>query len=86
MARDKLDEYRSWLVQNRFSHVEVSDGTIELARDRKLELIAELAKDFVVLSEVGSKDSETVFAPYQWVDWMREELGRRCLEGDHRGP
>ena len=75
VARNKLDEYRSWLVQNRFSHVEVSDGTIELARDRKLELIAELAKDFVVLSEVGSKDSETVFAPYQWVDWMREELG-----------
>jgi phosphosulfolactate synthase len=74
VARDKLDEYRSWLVQNRFSHVEVSDGTIELSRDRKLELIAELAKDFVVLSEVGSKDSETVFAPYQWVDWMGEEL------------
>jgi phosphosulfolactate synthase len=74
VARDKLDEYRSWLVQNRFSHVEVSDGTIELARERKLELIAELARDFVVLSEVGSKDSETVFAPYQWVDWMREEL------------
>ena len=74
VARDKLDEYRTWLVQNRFSHVEVSDGTIDLARDRKLELIAELAKDFVVLSEVGSKDSETVFAPYQWVDWMREEL------------
>ena len=74
VARDKLDEYRTWLVQNRFSHVEVSDGTIDLARDRKLELIAEFAKDFVVLSEVGSKDSETVFAPYQWVDWMREEL------------
>ncbi len=74
VARDKLDEYRTWLVQNRFSHVEVSDGTIELPRERKLELIAELAKDFVVLSEVGSKDSETVFAPYQWVDWMREEL------------
>ncbi len=42
VARDKLDEYRTWLVQNRFSHVEVSDGTIDLARDRKLELIAEL--------------------------------------------
>jgi phosphosulfolactate synthase len=74
IARGKLDEYRSWLTENRFSHVEVSDGTIDLERERKLELISELAKDFVVMSEVGSKDSEVVFAPYQWVQWMREEL------------
>ena len=74
IGRGKLDEYRRWLVENRFSHVEVSDGTIDLPRERKLELIAELAKDFVVMSEVGSKDAEVVFAPYQWVEWMKEEL------------
>ena len=74
VGRKKLDEYRSWLVENRFSHVEVSDGTIDLPRERKLELIAELARDFVVMSEVGSKDSDVVYAPYQWVDWMKEEL------------
>ena len=74
IGRGKLDEYRSWLALNRFSHIEVSDGSIELPRERKLELIAELAQDFVVMSEVGSKDSDIVYAPYQWVDWMREEL------------
>jgi phosphosulfolactate synthase len=74
VVRDKLDEYRQWLEHNRISHVEVSDGTIELPHERKLELIAELAKDFVVISEVGSKDAEVVYAPYQWVDWMRDEL------------
>ena len=74
IARNKLDEYRSWLTDNRFSHVEVSDGTIDLPRERKLELIEELARDFVVFSEVGSKDAEVVFAPYQWVQWMKEEL------------
>ena len=74
IARDKLDEYRRWLVDNRFSHVEVSDGTIDLPHERKLELIAELARDFVVMSEVGSKDAETVYAPYQWVEWMKDEL------------
>ena len=74
VARGKLDEYRRWLTENRFSHVEVSDGTIDLPRERKLELIAEFAQDFVVLSEVGSKDSEVVFAPYQWVQWMKEDL------------
>ncbi len=74
IVRGKLDEYRRWLVDNRFSHVEVSDGTIDLPHERKLELIAELAKDFVVLSEVGSKDADVVFAPYQWVEWMQAEL------------
>jgi phosphosulfolactate synthase len=74
VARGKLDEYRSWLTENRLSHVEVSDGTIDLPRERKLELIAELAQDFVVLAEVGSKDEQVVYAPYQWVEWMREDL------------
>jgi phosphosulfolactate synthase len=74
VARGKLDEYKSWLTENRLSHVEISDGTIELPRERKLELIADLAGDFVVMSEVGSKDADVVYAPYQWVRWMKEEL------------
>jgi phosphosulfolactate synthase len=74
VARGKLDEYRNWLVENRFSHVEVSDGTVDLPRERKLELVAEFARDFVVMSEVGSKDADVVYAPYQWVEWMKEEL------------
>jgi phosphosulfolactate synthase len=74
VARDKLDEYKAWLREKGFGHVEVSDGTIELPREEKLELIAELAKDFVVLSEVGSKDADVVYAPYQWVGWIKEDL------------
>ena len=27
-----------------------------------------------MLSEVGSKDSDVVYAPYQWVAWIKEEL------------
>ena len=74
VVRGKLDEFRRWLADNRLSHIEISDGTIELPRERKLELIAELAQDFVVMSEVGSKDSDVVFAPYQWVQWLKEDL------------
>lgn len=73
-ALGRLDEFKRWLVEHRFSHVEVSDGTIDIPRERKLELIADLARDFTVLSEVGSKDADVVYAPYQWVAWMREEL------------
>lgn len=74
VVRDKLEEYKSWLAHHRFSHVEISDGTIDLPRERKLELIADFGRDFTVMSEVGSKDSEVVFAPYQWVQWIKEEL------------
>ena len=73
-ARDRLDDFKRWLIENRFSHVEISDGTLDIPRDRKLELIAEFARDFTVLSEVGSKDSDVVYAPYQWVQWIKEEL------------
>jgi phosphosulfolactate synthase len=68
-----MDDFKAWLVEHRFSHVEISDGTLEIPREEKLELIADFARDFTVLSEVGSKDSDVVFAPYQWVQWLKEE-------------
>ncbi len=74
VVRGKIDEYKRWLTEQRFSHVEISDGAIELERERKLELIADFARDFTVLSEVGSKDAEVNFAPYLWVEWIKEEL------------
>jgi phosphosulfolactate synthase len=74
VAQGKLDEYRRWLVDHRFSHVEISDGAVEIPREQKLELITELARDFTVLSEVGSKDPDVVYAPYQWVEWINGEL------------
>jgi phosphosulfolactate synthase len=74
LVRGKIDEYKQWLSEHAFEHVEVSDGAIEIPRERKLELIQELARDFTVLSEVGSKDPEVNFAPYLWVQWIKEEL------------
>jgi len=73
-GRDKLDEFKRWLVAQRFSHVEISDGTLDIPRERKLELIADFARDFTVLSEVGSKDADVNYAPYLWVEWIKEEL------------
>src|SRR5918912_4075708 len=44
-AQHKLDEYKRWLEQLRLTHVEISDGTIEIPRERKLELIEDFARD-----------------------------------------
>ncbi len=74
-ARGRVDEFKGWLIEHRFSHVEISDGTLDIPRDEKLEVIADFARDFTVLSEVGSKDAEQQYAPYQWVEWIKEELG-----------
>ncbi len=72
-AKGQLDDYKRWLGELGITHVEISDGTVEIPRERKLELIEDFARDFTVLSEVGSKDSEVVFAPYEWVVWIKEE-------------
>src|SRR5881409_961704 len=73
-GRGKMDEFKRWLVDQRFSHVEISDGTLEIPRERKLELIREFARDFTVLSEVGSKDSSVEYAAEQWIQWLQDEL------------
>jgi phosphosulfolactate synthase len=73
-AKGKLDEYKQWLTDLGLTHVEISDGTIDIPRDRKLELIADFARDFTVLSEVGSKDSSVEYSTEQWTTWLQDEL------------
>jgi phosphosulfolactate synthase len=73
-AKDKLDEYKHWLEELELTHVEISDGTVDIPRDRKLELIADFARDFTVLSEVGSKDASVEYTADEWTTWLREEL------------
>ena len=73
-ARGRIDEFKSWLTEHRFSHVEISDGTLDIPREQKLELIADFARDFTVLSEVGSKDSSVEYTAAEWTQWLREEL------------
>jgi phosphosulfolactate synthase len=74
LVRGKLEEYKSFLSAYRISHVEISDGTITIPREQKLELIAELARDFTVVSEVGSKDPSVELEVDEWTTWIREEL------------
>jgi len=73
-AKGRLDDYKQWLADLGLTHVEISDGTIEIPRDRKLELIADFARDFTVLSEVGSKDSSVEYSVDEWTRWLNEEL------------
>src|ERR1051325_8348264 len=73
-VKDKLDEYKQWLGELGLTHVEISEGTVDIPRGGKLELIADFARDFTVLSEVGSKDSSVEYSADEWKQWLREEL------------
>jgi phosphosulfolactate synthase len=75
IAQDRVEQLIGWISELGLEQVEVSDGTITLEHDRKLELIERLAKDFTVLSEVGSKDDAQIMAPYRWVEQIEQELG-----------
>jgi phosphosulfolactate synthase len=73
-VKDRLEEYKLWLTGLGLTHVEISDGTVDIPRERKLQLIADFARDFTVLSEVGSKDSSVEYGVDEWTRWLREEL------------
>ena len=76
IAQDRLDSLVGWVHELGLEHFEISDGTIALEHGRKVELIERLSKEFVVLSEVGSKDDTgAITPPYRWVEMMRAELG-----------
>lgn len=75
IAQDRLEGLVDWVKRLGLRHFEISDGTILLEHERKLELIDRLARDFTVLSEVGSKDDTgAITPPYLWVEQMRQEL------------
>src|SRR3954465_7463502 len=73
-APGRFDEYKRWLQDLGLTYVEISDGTIEIPRERKLELIADFARDFTVLSEVGSKGSAVGYSADHWGRGLQEEL------------
>lgn len=74
IARGQFDDYRRVLDKYKLQYVEVSDGSLELPHDEKCKYIETLARDFTVLSEVGSKDAEKIIAPYKWIAMMNKEL------------
>jgi phosphosulfolactate synthase len=74
IAQNRLEQLIEWLRELELRHIEISDGTIELRHDDKLELIERLSKEFTVLSEVGSKDDTRIMAPYRWVEQIESEL------------
>jgi phosphosulfolactate synthase len=73
-VRGEFEAYRRFVSESGLSNVEVSDGTIRMDHEEKLECIAALAKDFEVLSEIGSKVKGVELPNDVWVSHMKTEL------------
>jgi phosphosulfolactate synthase len=74
IVRNQFDDYVRLIEKLGITHVEVSDGSLEMNHDVKCNYINTLAKNFTVLSEVGSKDAEKIIPPYEWIEQMETEL------------
>ena len=73
-VRGEFDAYRKFVSESGLGNVEVSDGTIKMDHEEKLECITTLAKDFEVLSEIGSKVKGVELSNEVWVSQMKTEL------------
>ena len=74
IVRNKFDDYRKYIDNLGLDTCEVSDGSIVLDHKVKCEYISKLAKDYRVLSEVGSKEAGILIAPAKWISMMKAEL------------
>lgn len=74
VIRNQFEDYLRVLDKFKLTHAEVSDGSIDMEHDDKCKYIERVAKQAIVLSEVGSKDADKIIPPYKWIELMQKEL------------
>lgn len=85
----RVEEFIDFVGNHGAPYIEISDGTISVPLTEKLRLIRRLSADFLVLSEIGKKDSNIEPDAQVWMDaiWSELEAGARwvILEGRESG-
>jgi phosphosulfolactate synthase len=76
VLQDRFEDYRRFCAAHGVSHVEVSNGTIDMSNAEKAGYIRKLAADYTVVSEVGFKDAERsqLLPPSAWVEYIHQDL------------
>jgi phosphosulfolactate synthase len=73
-VRNQLDDFLRFNDKFGIDMIEVSDGSASIRHEEKCEIISRFAKDFTVLSEVGSKEEGILISPAKWIRMMNNEL------------
>ena len=74
VIRNKFEDYIKYISDLGIDSAEVSDGSIEIDHEKKCEYIFKLSKEFMILSEVGSKEEGVIIHPSRWIKMMENEL------------
>jgi phosphosulfolactate synthase len=73
-VRGEIDNYKRFIDAYGIETVEISDGSIKMELDEKLDHIRDFAANHVVLSEVGSKVKGVELPDSEWVKHMKREM------------
>jgi len=73
-VRNRLDDFERFTDKFDIRTVEISDGSMKIDPNEKVEMIARFAKNKRVLSEVGTKVKGLVIPNADWVLHMKAEL------------
>ena len=74
LIRNMEDEYRKFIDDLGIDTIEISDGSMRIDHAKKCEVIRNLSKNYMVLSEVGAKEAGILIAPARWIEMMETEL------------
>ena len=74
IVRNLFEEYKKFISELGLECAEVSDGSITISHEEKCSYINNLSKNFLVLSEVGSKEEGVLIHPARWIKMMQHEL------------
>ena len=76
LVQNRFEEFRSMCQHYGAHYVEVSNGSVDMSDVQKSAYVAKLSDDFMVISEVGSKDSvkSENMAPNKWISSIKDDL------------
>jgi phosphosulfolactate synthase len=78
--RNMIDQYQKIIDDYKLDLVEISDGSMSMPHEEKLEYIRIISKQATVISEVGSKQKGVFIPADQWVQMMKSELQAGSLK------
>jgi phosphosulfolactate synthase len=73
-AQGRAEECLDWAGEAGFACVEVSNGSCAMPLEAKRRLITAASRNFVAISEVGSKDPSMPVSPSSWAEEMAGDL------------
>lgn len=76
--QQKLSEYTHYLHELGIEWIEVSNGTLDISLEERLQLISRFKQEFRVIAEVGSKDANKLMPIEEWKDEMARLLEAGC--------